>query len=772
MFTPRVLGLTAAAALAAAAHATWSIIIIDTRTGEVAVASATCLTGFDLQANPPVLIPGVGAATAQSFVDATGLNRTLIRDGLLDGLPLPQILAGLAASDSGHQTRQYGIASTRGDTLTFSGTGAGAWAGGRTGRTGDLVWAVQGNVLTGAPVVDRAVEAIENTPGDLAEKLMASMEAARLMGGDGRCSCQVNNPTGCGAPPPQFTKSAHIAYMLIARAGDAQNCRAAYRAGASPQNVILADIDNDGRPDAVVANGSGNAGLTLVRNTTQPGGPARFALPAAVPPSSGPGRDLLRADLNDDGLPDLAFTRNANSQVAVLLARPDGTFGNTLYVTAAGPTALTSADFDGDGLPDLAAACGSANTVTVLFNTGDGRFNRSARLDVDPGPVWLAAADLDLDGDADLLVAHGSGRAVTALINTGVGAFTRQTLVSLPQPLTHVLPLAIPGESRPSFATVSVNEPVVRVYIGRDAGYESVSLPAASGPAQLAVADADRDGTNDLFVLMRSAQAVGVFRGLPDGGFEPMRTFRLGFSPLQFALGDVDGDGDVDAVCTVSGSGTVLVMSNLAAPGAIDFGEAGCASGETFMEFNIANTRAQDPDPVLTLREQFDQWRAGLVGVPDAVRSSVSPRLAYLPADGVSTATLTARLVDWGDRPVDAPATLMAIDRATPGLVTERVRALGAGVYEIDLTATGDCRTGSVEVLVDGFARRVVLMPAVEVQVGPAADFNMDGFVDFFDADAFLAAWEAGDPRADRDGDGTLSAVDVRVFIDQFDLGC
>ena len=69
-----------------------------------------------------------------------------------------------------------------------------------TGEVGDLSYAIQGNVLVGwLPVLD-AETALLNTPGDLATKVMAAMQAARFAGGDGRCSCSNNNPTGCGEP--------------------------------------------------------------------------------------------------------------------------------------------------------------------------------------------------------------------------------------------------------------------------------------------------------------------------------------------------------------------------------------------------------------------------------------------------------------------------------------------------------------------------------------------------------------------------------------------
>lgn len=204
---------------AANASATWSIVVVNLATGEVAVGIATCLTGFDLRPNTVVVVPGRGVAAAQSFVGPLSL-RQLIRDGFLTGESAQNILLQLANADGGHQSRQYGIVSLTGGEVTFTGAGAGIWAGGVTGQTGNLRYAIQGNVLTGQPVVTAAEQALINTPGDLPDKLMAAMQAARMMGGDGRCSCQPNAPTACGAPPANFTKSSHIALMIVSRPSD------------------------------------------------------------------------------------------------------------------------------------------------------------------------------------------------------------------------------------------------------------------------------------------------------------------------------------------------------------------------------------------------------------------------------------------------------------------------------------------------------------------------------------------------------------------------
>lgn len=220
------------ACFASPALATWSILILNLTTGEVAIGIATCLTSFDLRPATVVVVPGIGVAAAQSFVGPLAL-RQLIRRELLAGTPAQQILAQLAAADTGHQGRQYGIAGFASGTITFTGTGAGAWAGGLTGQINEFVYTVQGNVLAGAAVNLAAEQAIRNTQGPIGDKLMAAMEAARAAGGDGRCSCSSGNPTGCGAPPPNFTKSSHIGLMIVSRPSDIDSvCTTAGGCGA------------------------------------------------------------------------------------------------------------------------------------------------------------------------------------------------------------------------------------------------------------------------------------------------------------------------------------------------------------------------------------------------------------------------------------------------------------------------------------------------------------------------------------------------------------
>ncbi len=201
------------------ARATWSIVVVDRATGEVCIAAATCVN-TQLQSTLPAIAPGFGVGVAQSVVDADGSNLALIQDGLLAGLAPQEILDQLAMVDPNHADRQYGIVSLTAPPVTFTGQNAAEAKLGVTGEVGSLAYAIQGNILVGPEVVLAAEVALLAATGDLSQRAMAAMEAARALGGDGRCSCSLSAPTSCGVPPPSFTNSALSSFIVLARPGD------------------------------------------------------------------------------------------------------------------------------------------------------------------------------------------------------------------------------------------------------------------------------------------------------------------------------------------------------------------------------------------------------------------------------------------------------------------------------------------------------------------------------------------------------------------------
>lgn len=211
--------LLAVLALVPPAGATWSIVVVNRRTGEVGVAGATCLPRLNLLRAIPMVQVGRGGGVVQ----ASGSSDDLIpmAAGLRDGLSPDEILLLVQAAEPSPQLLQTGIVSLYpGAPVTFTGPSVGAAKAGVVGEVGDLAYAIQGNVLAGRQVVLDAEAALLATPGDLGQKLLVAMQVARQLGGDGRCSCSLSNPPSCGTPPASFEKSAHCGFLVVARMGD------------------------------------------------------------------------------------------------------------------------------------------------------------------------------------------------------------------------------------------------------------------------------------------------------------------------------------------------------------------------------------------------------------------------------------------------------------------------------------------------------------------------------------------------------------------------
>ena len=90
----------------------------------------------------------------------------------------------------------------------------------------------------------------------------------------------------------------------------------------------------------------------------------------------------------------------------------------------AAPSAVCMADLDGNGLSDMAATYQSTGMLRVFLNLGDGRFT-SSDYPVGNQPRHCATADVNLDGRLAIVVANSGSNNVSVLLNTGAGAFDR-----------------------------------------------------------------------------------------------------------------------------------------------------------------------------------------------------------------------------------------------------------------------------------------------------------------------------------------------------------
>jgi uncharacterized Ntn-hydrolase superfamily protein len=157
---------------------TWSIVARDPANGALGVAVTT--RAFACGARCPWAESGLGALSTQSIANAMLGPRVL---GLMrSGSAAAQALERALAEDRGEAIRQIHAVDAKGRAAAHTGKACVGWAGHRVGEG----FSVAGNMLAGAAVVDRTFETFAAATGDLADRMLTSLDAGQAAGGDKR----------------------------------------------------------------------------------------------------------------------------------------------------------------------------------------------------------------------------------------------------------------------------------------------------------------------------------------------------------------------------------------------------------------------------------------------------------------------------------------------------------------------------------------------------------------------------------------------------------
>ena len=155
---------------------TYSIVALDETTGElgVAVQSHWFSVGFLV----PWAKAGVGAVATQSFVKVDyGPDGLQLMES---GITAVDALKTLTSKDDGEAVRQVGMIDIKGNVAAHTGSRCIKYAGHIVGEN----YSVQANMMANGTVPKAMAVAFEETKGDLADRMMAALEAAEAEGGD------------------------------------------------------------------------------------------------------------------------------------------------------------------------------------------------------------------------------------------------------------------------------------------------------------------------------------------------------------------------------------------------------------------------------------------------------------------------------------------------------------------------------------------------------------------------------------------------------------
>ena len=158
---------------------TYSIVAADPASGDVGCAVQSKY--FAIGAVTPWVRADAGAVATQAM-GVVAANGQRVLEELAAGVAPGDAIERVLAVDGGRELRQLGAVTADGRAAAFTGTECVAYAGQIVGDG----FAVQGNMLASAEVVDAMASAFVEAKGALVDRLLAALDAAEAAGGDSR----------------------------------------------------------------------------------------------------------------------------------------------------------------------------------------------------------------------------------------------------------------------------------------------------------------------------------------------------------------------------------------------------------------------------------------------------------------------------------------------------------------------------------------------------------------------------------------------------------
>jgi VCBS repeat protein len=275
--------------------------------------------------------------------------------------------------------------------------------------------------------------------------------------------------------------------------------------------------------------------------------------------------NVLLADVDNDGRGDAVLFGKRQLGISVMGGRGDGSFrpGSTLLPESSFG-ALTVEDVNGDGLNDLVAANWVSNQLMVFTGFGKMNFSEPSVLQFATEPRLFSTASLDSDRNRDLVVCFPEEHRCGLFLGDGLGGFHPAQNVALNSPPIKLGVADVNGDGRDDVGLLSADERSLLIDLNNEGRLsDSVIYAAGKFPTDFCFIRHGWTSLIDAAVLDSATSRLRIFyNAMADRNPDGEKTYALGLHPEGLLAADVNHDGWDDIVVADSRSRSLSLFLN------------------------------------------------------------------------------------------------------------------------------------------------------------------------------------------------------------------